>query len=111
MVVIALSLLNSTALPAADEAQVKPDSFLSSYCLGCHGTNEQKGDRRFDNLPTTVGIDVAIGERWQEVLHQLQLGEMPPSDEQQPTPDERRAMVAWIEAQVTQAQTIAQDRG
>jgi hypothetical protein len=111
LVVIALSLLNSTALPAADEAQVKPDAFLSSYCLGCHGTNEQKGDRRFDNLPTTVGIDVAIGERWQEVLHQLQLGEMPPSDEQQPTPDERRAMVAWIEAQVTQAQTIAQDRG
>ena len=110
-VVIALSLLNSTPLPAADETQVKPDAFLSRYCLDCHGTNEQKGDRRFDNLPTTVGIDVAIGERWQEVLHQLQLGEMPPSDEQQPTDDERRAMVAWIEAQVTQAQTIAQDRG
>jgi len=110
-VVIALSLLNSTPLPAADESQVQPERFLSRYCLGCHGTNEQKGDRRFDNLPTTVGIDVAIGERWQEVLHQLQLGEMPPSDEQQPTDDERRAMVAWIEAQVTQAQTIAQDRG
>jgi mono/diheme cytochrome c family protein len=110
-VVIALSLLNSTPLPAADETQVKPDAFLSRYCLGCHGSNEQKGDRRFDNLPTTVGVDVAIGERWQEVLHQLQLGEMPPSDEQQPTDDERRAMVAWIEAQVTQAQTIAQDRG
>ena len=111
MVVIALSLLSSTPLPAVDEAQVKPDAFLSRYCLGCHGTNEQKGDRRFDNLPTTVGIDVAIGERWQEVLHQLQLGEMPPSDEKQPTDDERRAMVAWIESQVTQAQTIAQDRG
>ena len=111
LVVIALSLLNSTPLPAADEAQVKPDAFLSRYCLGCHGTNEQKGDRRFDNLPTTVGIDVAIGERWQEVLHQLQLGEMPPSDEQQPTDDERRAMVAWIEEQVTKAQSVQQDRG
>jgi len=109
--VIALSLLNSTPLPAADEAQFKPDAFLSRYCLGCHGTNEQKGDRRFDNLPTTVGIDVAIGERWQEVLHQLQLGEMPPSDEQQPTDDERRAMVAWIEEQVTRAQSVQQDRG
>ncbi|MCF7961994.1 MAG: DUF1592 domain-containing protein [Pirellula sp.] len=110
-VVIALSLLNSTPLPAADEAQFKPDAFLSRYCLGCHGTNEQKGDRRFDNLPTTVGVDVAIGERWQEVLHQLQLGEMPPSDEKQPTDDERRSVIAWIEAQVTQAQTIAQHRG
>jgi hypothetical protein len=110
-VVIALSLLNSTPLPAADETQVKPDTFLSRYCLGCHGSNEQKGDRRFDNLPTTVGVDVAIGERWQEVLHQLQLGEMPPSDEQQPTDDERRSVIAWIEEQVTKAQSIAQDRG
>jgi Protein of unknown function (DUF1592)/Protein of unknown function (DUF1588)/Protein of unknown function (DUF1587)/Protein of unknown function (DUF1585)/Protein of unknown function (DUF1595)/Planctomycete cytochrome C len=111
LVVIALSLLNSTPLPAADEAQVKPDAFLSRYCLGCHGTNEQKGDRRFDNLSTTVGVDVAIGERWQEVLHQLQLGEMPPSDEKQPTDDERRSVIAWIEEQVTKAQSLAQDRG
>lgn len=58
-----------------------------------------------------VGTDVAIAERWQEILHQLQLGEMPPSDEAQPTDDERRAMIAWIESQVTHAQTIAQDRG
>ena len=111
MVVIALSLLNSTPMPAADEAQVKPDAFLSRYCLGCHGTNEQKGDSRFDNLPTTVGVDIAIGERWQEVLHKLQLGEMPPSDEQQPTDDERRSVIAWIEEQVTKAQSVHQDRG
>jgi hypothetical protein len=111
LVVIALSLLNSTPLHGADVAQVKPDAFLSRYCLGCHGTNEQKGDRRFDNLPTTVGVDIAIGERWQEVLHQLQLGEMPPSDEKQPTDDERRSVIAWIEEQVTKAQSIAQDRG
>ncbi len=85
--------------------------FLSHYCLGCHGTTEQKGDRRLDNLPTKIGVDVAIAERWQEVLHQLQLGEMPPSDEKQPTDDERRRVIAWIEEQVTKAQSIAQDRG
>ena len=104
-------LLCSTALHAADVTQVKPERFLSRYCLGCHGANEQKGDRRFDNLPTTVGADVAIAERWQEVLHQLQLGEMPPSDEKQPTNDERRLVIAWIEEQVTKAQSISQDRG
>lgn len=92
-------------------AEAKPDAFLTRYCAQCHGVDEQKGDRRFDNLPTTVGADIAIAERWQEILHQLQLGEMPPADEKQPTDDERRAMIGWIEAQVTQAQTIAQDRG
>ena len=106
-----LLLLCSAALHAADVTQVKPERFLSRYCLGCHGANEQKGDRRFDNLPTTVGADVAIAERWQEVLHQLQLGEMPPSDEKQPTNDERRLVIAWIEEQVTKAQSISQDRG
>ena len=104
-------LLCPTALHAADIAQVKLERFLSHYCLGCHGGNEQKGDRRFDNLPTTIGADVAIAERWQEVLHQLQLGEMPPSDEKQPTDEERRSMIAWIEEQVTKVQSIHQDRG
>jgi mono/diheme cytochrome c family protein len=108
---VCLLLLCSAALHAADVTQVKPERFLSRYCLGCHGANEQKGDRRFDNLPTTVGVDVAIAERWQEVLHQLQLGEMPPSDEKQPTDDERRLVIAWIEEQVTKAQSISQDRG
>jgi hypothetical protein len=111
LVGIALSLLYSTTLHAGDVAQYDPEWFLSQYCLGCHGGNEQKGDRRFDNLPTTIGSDVAIAERWQEVLHQLQLGEMPPSDEKQPTDEERRSMIAWIEEQVTKAQSIAQDRG
>ncbi len=111
LVVCALSLLSSSSLQAADVAQYKPDAFLSHYCFDCHGANEQKGDRRFDNLPSSVGADVAIAERWQEVLHQLQLGEMPPSDEKQPTDDERRSVIAWIEEQVTKAQSIVNDRG
>ena len=102
-------LLNFCSTLHASEA--KPDAFLTRYCARCHGVDEQKGDRRFDDLPMKVGTDVAIAERWQEILHQLQLGEMPPSDEAQPTDDERRAMIAWIESQVTHAQTIAQDRG
>jgi hypothetical protein len=71
----------------------------------------QKGDRRLDDLPLKVGTDIAIAERWQEVLHQLQLGEMPPAKKKQPTDDERRALLAWIEEQLIHAQTSAQDRG
>ncbi len=71
----------------------------------------QKGDRRLDDLPLKVGTDRAIAERWQEVLHQLQLGEMPPAKKKQPTDDERRALLAWIEEQLIHAQTSAQDRG
>jgi hypothetical protein len=103
--------LLSISLCAEDTTRLKPDAFLSRYCLDCHDGDVQKGDRRLDDLPLKVGADIAIAERWQEVLHQLQLGEMPPAKKKQPTDDERRALLAWIEEQLIHAQTSAQDRG
>lgn len=105
-----LGMVLST-LHGADTAPLKPDAFLSRYCLDCHDADVQKGDRRLDDLPLKVGTDRAIAERWQEVLHQLQLGEMPPAKKKQPTDDERRALLAWIEDQLIHAQSNAQDRG
>lgn len=107
----AVLVFASCTLHAADTASVKPDAFLSSYCLDCHDSDVQKGDRRLDDLPLKVGTDRAIAERWQEVLHQLQLGEMPPAKKKQPTDDERRALLAWIDEQLIHAQSSAQDRG
>ena len=108
---VALLVLVSGTLHAEDAASLKPEDFLSRYCLDCHDIDVQKGDRRLDDLPLTVGTDIAIAERWQEVLHQLQLGEMPPAKKKQPSDNERRDLLAWIEGQLVQAQSIAQDRG
>jgi mono/diheme cytochrome c family protein len=99
------------ALQAADTPQFKPDVFLSQYCTACHDAEVQKGDRRLDDLPAKVGADLAVAERWQEVLHQLQLGEMPPAKKKQPTDEERRALIAWIDAQLGEVQAAAQSRG
>lgn len=104
-------VLASSTLHAEDAASLKPEDFLSRYCLACHGAHVQKGDRRLDDLPFTVGTDLDVAERWQEVLHQLQLGEMPPATREQPSDDERRALLAWIEEQLTQAQSAARTRG
>lgn len=103
--------LMSISLKAADTTPLKPDAFLSLYCLDCHDGDVQKGDRRLDDLPLKVGTDIAIAERWQEVLHQIQLGEMPPAKKKQPTDEERRTLLAWIEEQLMQAQTAARTRG
>jgi hypothetical protein len=104
-------VLLSLSVSAEDTNSFKPDAFLSRYCLDCHDGDVQKGDRRLDDLPLKVGTDIAIAERWQEVLHQLQLGEMPPAKKKQPTDEERRALLSWIEEQLIQAQSSAQDRG
>ena len=106
-----VALVLSPAVHAADTAPLKPDAFLSRYCLDCHDGDVQKGERRLDDLPLSVGTDIAIAERWQEVLHQLQLGEMPPAKKKQPTDEERRALFVWIEEQLTLAQSAAQSRG
>jgi hypothetical protein len=108
-----LSLLVCECFPlhAADPVALKPEAFLSRYCLQCHDGEVQKGDRRLDDLPLNIGTDRAVAERWQEVLHQLQLGEMPPAKKKQPSDAERRALLAWIDEQLLHAQSSLQDRG
>jgi len=66
--------------------------FLQTYCIKCHGPDKQKGDRRFDRLGETVsGIEDI--ELWQQILDLLNLGDMPPEDEKQPSVGERAAMI------------------
>ena len=67
----------------ADESLTKLRPFLKQHCFECHGAEKQKGEIRLD----TLGTDLAKHENleiWQNVLDQLNLGEMPPKKEPQP---------------------------
>ncbi len=80
---------------SSDGVVTDPISFLENHCLRCHGEEKQKGDRRFDHL----GIDLSDEDtafEWQEILDMVNLGEMPPEDEDQPTDEERTGIVSWI---------------
>ena len=95
---IAIALIG---LLCADALQAElPKAFLQQYCLKCHGPDKQKADRRFDVLPATIK-DFRQQEQWQEIVDQLNLGEMPPEDEEQPSQEERLAAVK------TMTETIA----
>ena len=79
-------------------------AFLNEYCVRCHGEEKQKGDRRFDSVGNTIsGIDSA--EHFQEILDQLNLAEMPPEDEKQPSDPELKRIVAFLTS--SQQQGIA----
>lgn len=93
------------------KAGFSPKGFLDQYCLKCHDSKVQKGDRRLDNLPLALGEDALVAERWQEVMHQIQLGEMPPPKKPQPSALERQALIAWIEEQVQKAQALGNFKG
>ena len=85
----------SAADGGVDLGPIDPHAFLETYCLRCHGAEKQKGDRRFDHLGLDIDDDDAAIE-WQDILDLINLGEMPPEDEAQPTVIERSGMVGWV---------------
>ena len=87
IVIALLGLFCASALQAE-----LPKPFLKQYCYKCHGPDKQKAKRRFDTLPASIN-DFLHQEQWQEIVDQLNLGEMPPEDEEQPTQEERLAAV------------------
>lgn len=73
--------------------QIKP--IVENYCYKCHGQEKQKGDIRFDNIDWDMvnGFDA---EKWNMMLNEINLGEMPPSDQSQLSDQDRRILVDWI---------------
>ncbi|OJW13072.1 MAG: hypothetical protein BGO49_19900 [Planctomycetales bacterium 71-10] len=102
---VALALALPAALAAADE----PDSFdalgrdyagtvrplMARLCLGCHSTEDKEGDLDLEALAGLPEIRKSPGV-WKKVAEQLDSGEMPPKDADQPTADERAAVRGWV---------------
>ena len=74
-------------------------TFLEQHCIRCHGSEKQKADRRFDTLPAQIKKLDDL-ERYQEIVDMLNLGDMPPEDERQPTVDERARVIAQLTQQI-----------
>ena len=68
------------------------NEFLGKYCAECHDADVHKGDRNFEKfaLPLKSTNDL-IDAR--DIIDQLTLKEMPPKKADQPTLDERLAMI------------------
>src|SRR4051812_22790808 len=96
-VLAVLVLAGSGLAPGSEPAE--PDAFvhrvrpvLERYCWDCHDQDARKGG--LDLTPELAGP--AGGRVWRAVLMRLESGEMPPRRKDQPSADERRAVVDWI---------------
>ena len=98
---LALLALGSTA--AGDEFKDRVKPFLTTYCVACHGSKEQKGKIRVDHLTASMG-DRKEAELWSRMLEAIEFGEMP-SDraEKFPTKAEARFVQNWIARTLHQA--------
>jgi|SRR6266498_2192525 len=73
-------------------------SFLDKYCISCHGVNGLAA--QFDLRPYSGAASVVKDfAHWQLVLDKLRAAQMPPPfAEQQPSADERKLVISWIES-------------
>ena len=79
-----------------------PRTFLKNYCFKCHGPEKQEAHRRFDQLPPAI-TKLEELESWQEILDQLNLGDMPPEKEKQPAKTEVLAVIKSITESIAEA--------
>jgi mono/diheme cytochrome c family protein len=93
-------------LGAQDTATPAIRTFLGTYCAECHGPEKQKAERRFDQLALPIVKADTLLEV-QDIIDQLNLGEMPPEKaKKHPAPAEVAAVVAHL----TQLAAAAQAR-
>lgn len=76
---------------AASAQAVETRTILQTYCLNCHSTEKQKGD--LDLEASDIQKEPHV---WENVLDQMQLGEMPPKKEKQLSADEKKQLVGWV---------------
>lgn len=91
---LGLSAAAFSAVAAEDALQPNQlvQQFLGKYCLECHDADVQKGDREFEKfvLPLKSEADLISAK---EIVDQLTLKEMPPKKSDQPSDEERLAML------------------
>lgn len=90
-------LLSANGLAAAEQATFKAtiQPLVQKYCQRCHNVDKMTSGIRVDQL------DGSLEDRhlflWKDILKQVDDEAMPPEDEPQPTVQERKQLVDWIE--------------
>ena len=106
------------SLAAKPESPLAPDGYqekvrpiLQTKCFGCHGEQKQKGKIRLDTLSTDLIKDVRSAEMWHDVRGVINLGEMPPDDEEDLTAEERKVVLDWLNGNIEHAHKVHQSKG
>ena len=101
-----ICVLFAVGLKADEEFTRKIRPFLNTYCISCHGPEEQKGKIRFDQLTASMS-DRNQAELWMRMLETIEFGEMPSDSAKKfPTKAEARLVQGWI-SRALEAQGLA----
>ena len=94
----ALLTVSAHADPAATyEKEIVP--LLETYCYTCHGDGESKGKFALDDFKD-LKTHLSDRKLWIPVWQNLRSQVMPPSEKDQPSVEEKKKLLAWIEKDV-----------
>ena len=97
----------SPARPAA--AASDHGQLLKRYCVTCHNERLKTADLKLD------GVDVAQPgahpEVWEKVVDKIRTGTMPPPNMPQPSAEDRRALMSWLETSLDAASAASPNPG
>ncbi|MFT5470460.1 MAG: hypothetical protein ACI8UO_005588 [Verrucomicrobiales bacterium] len=97
-----------TAVNADEAKEIKTISaFFDAHCSKCHNPDKKKGGINFAGY-TEFRLENA--EHWQEVLDNLQRGDMPPEDETQPSTEDRQRFVSLVRGELDQLYADSSER-
>lgn len=91
------------ACELAAQGAEETTAFVRKYCVDCHSGDEPDGDRDFASL-NLLAEDEETALSIQDIVDQLTLGEMPPEDAAQPSPEQRQHVIESL------TQTLARIR-
>ncbi len=96
ILILSLTSIGMAAEPASNSFKVpeKTADLLETYCFECHEAGIKKGDIRLDNLEE-LGQQERLDLLNQALEHTFS-GEMPPKKADQPSAEERNALVEWM---------------
>jgi len=98
---------------SAAAAQAVPPSdarrLLDRYCVTCHNERLKTAGLRLDQID--VANPAANGEVWEKVVDKLRTGIMPPSNVPQPSADDRRSLLKWLETSLDDASAALPNPG
>jgi Protein of unknown function (DUF1592)/Protein of unknown function (DUF1588)/Protein of unknown function (DUF1587)/Protein of unknown function (DUF1585)/Planctomycete cytochrome C len=80
---------------AADEFEKSIQPIVRDYCSTCHSTEKLEGELDLQRFHS-VSIVKEHTEIWEQVLHQLELGEMPPKDAKQLSSEQKKQLMDWV---------------
>ena len=97
---LALSFLMLATEGKPDEEGFRKfvEPLIENYCMDCHDEESSKGNLSLEGIKGNL-VDGPDLDRWEKVLHQFELGQMPPKKKTQPTTAERHSLVQWIRAE------------